>query len=109
MRITHQTILAVTEDYRSFHFNTAISRLMELTRPSVAARDAGLAGTEAFNQAVDTLLLLLAPAAPHVTEELWERRGMEYSIHQQVWPVADSALAAEDIGGAAGPGGRQAA
>ena len=61
------------------------------------ARDAGLAGTEAYNQAVETLLLLLAPAAPHVTEELWERRGMEYSIHQQVWPVADPALAAEDM------------
>ena len=96
LRITHQTIRDVTEDYRSFHFNTAISRLMELTTALIASRDGGMAGTEAYHQAVETLLLLLAPAAPHITEELWERRGREYSIHQQVWPVADSALAAED-------------
>jgi len=96
LRVMHQTIRDVTEDYAQFHFNTAISRLMELTTALAAARDAGLAGTDAYNQAVEALLLLLAPAAPHITEELWERRGREYSIHQQTWPLADPALAAED-------------
>ena len=46
--------------------------------------------------AVDTLLLLLAPVAPHVTEELWARRGGAYSIHQQAWPAFDPELAAAD-------------
>jgi leucyl-tRNA synthetase len=46
---------------------------------------------------VDTLILLLAPLTPHVAEELWERRrGHPYSVHQQAWPVADSALATAD-------------
>jgi leucyl-tRNA synthetase len=96
-RVMHQTIRDVSEDYAGFHFNTAISRLMELTSALVAARDAGMAETEAYQQAVDTLLRLLAPAAPHITEELWERRGNPYSIHRQAWPVADAAMAAEDL------------
>ena len=96
-RITNQTIAAVSEDYASFHFNTAISKLMELATAISRARDDGLVGTDPYQRAVDTLLLLLAPVAPHVTEELWERRGHPYSIHQQPWPVADAALAAEDV------------
>ena len=48
-------------------------------------------------EAIETLLLLLAPAAPHLTEELWERRGRPYSIHQQAWPVVDEGLAAADL------------
>ena len=55
------------------------------------------ASYEAVEAATDTLLLLLAPAAPHLSEELWERRGRAYSIHQQAWPVADPALAAADL------------
>ncbi len=96
-RITHQTISAVSADYAEFHFNTAVSRLMELTTAIGAARDSGMAGTDAYREAVDTLLLLLAPAAPHITEELWERRGRPYSIHQQAWPVADAGLAVADL------------
>jgi leucyl-tRNA synthetase len=95
--VTHQTIAAVSEDYAALHFNTAIAKLMELTTAIARARDDGLAGTDAYQQAVDTLLLLLAPAAPHIAEELWERRGRPYSIHQQAWPVADPALAAADL------------
>jgi len=96
-RVTHQTIAAVSEDYAALHFNTAIAKLMELTTAIARAREDGLAGTDAYQQAVDTLLLLLAPAAPHIAEELWERRGRPYSIHQQAWPVADPALAAADL------------
>jgi leucyl-tRNA synthetase len=96
-RIAHQTIAAVSEDYENLHFNTAISKLMELANAIGRAREAGLAGTEACQRAVDTLLLLLAPAAPHITEELWERRGRPYSIHRQPWPVADPELAAADL------------
>ncbi|HEX2194185.1 MAG TPA: leucine--tRNA ligase [Candidatus Limnocylindria bacterium] len=92
-RATHATIAEVSSDYGDFRFNTAISRMMELTNAIVRARESGLAGTEAYAEAVDTLLLLLAPAAPHIAEELWQRRGHPYSIHAQPWPVADPALA----------------
>ncbi|HEX7195351.1 MAG TPA: leucine--tRNA ligase [Candidatus Limnocylindria bacterium] len=95
-RATHTTIAAVGEDYDGFHFNTAIAKLMELTNAIVRAREAGRAGGQAYAEAVDTLLVLLAPIAPHVAEELWERRGHPYSVHQQPWPVADPALAASD-------------
>ena len=93
-RLTHRTIRAVTEDYAALRFNTAISRLMELTNGLARARDAGLAGGAAYREAADTLVLLLAPAAPHLAEELWERRGRPYSIHRHPWPAHDPALAA---------------
>jgi leucyl-tRNA synthetase len=95
-RLTHVTIDAVTDDIEAFHFNTAISKLMELTNAIVREREAGMAGTDAYAEAVDTLLLLMAPIAPHMAEELWQRRGHEYSIHRQSWPVADPALAAQE-------------
>ncbi|HEX6140049.1 MAG TPA: leucine--tRNA ligase [Candidatus Limnocylindria bacterium] len=95
-RATHTTIAAVAEEYSAFRFNTAIARLMELTNAISGARELGLAGTDAYAEAVDTLLLLLAPAAPHITEELWARRGHPYSIHRQPWPSADPALVEAD-------------
>ena len=95
-RATHATIAEVTEDYEAFHFNTAIARLMELTNAIVKARESGLAGGEPYADAVDTLVLLLAPVAPHIAEELWARRGHDYSVHQAPWPVADPALAAAE-------------
>jgi leucyl-tRNA synthetase len=95
-RATHETIAGVEDDYASFHFNTAVSKLMGLSNALVRAREVGLAGTDAYAEAVDALLLLLAPAAPHITEELWARRGGEYSIHQQPWPTYDAELATAD-------------
>jgi leucyl-tRNA synthetase len=95
-RITHQTITAVTGDYEALHFNTAVSKLMELSNAIGDGLKAG-ADAEAVQEAIETLLLLLAPAAPHLTEELWERRGRPYSIHQQAWPVVDEGLAAADL------------
>ena len=95
-RVTHATIAAVSEDYVAFHFNTAIAKLMELTNAIIRAREAGHADHPAYADAVDTLLVLLAPLTPHIAEELWERRGHPYSVHQQPWPEADPALAASD-------------
>jgi leucyl-tRNA synthetase len=93
----HRAIKEVGEDYAEFHFNTALSKLMELTNALSGARDDGLAGTDAYAEAVETLLLLLAPMAPHISEELWSRRGKPYSIHQQPWPDFDPALVAAEI------------
>jgi leucyl-tRNA synthetase len=89
---THRTVKEVGDDYAELHFNTAISKLMELANTIARAGDAGMVGADAHAEAVDTLLLLLAPAAPHLTEELWKRRGRPYSIHQQPWPTFDPAL-----------------
>jgi leucyl-tRNA synthetase len=91
-RLAHVTIGEVTDDYEGMRFNTAIAHLMELTNALVREREAGMAGTDAYAEAVDILLRLLAPVAPHVAEELWERRGKPYSIHTQPWPEADPAL-----------------
>ena len=95
-RATHTTIAAVSEDYEGLRFNTAIAKLMELTNAIIRERDAGMAGSRAYATAVDMLVVLLAPLTPHIAEELWERRGHEYSVHRQPWPVADAALAAAD-------------
>jgi leucyl-tRNA synthetase len=96
-RATHSTIDEVADDFEGLRFNTAISKLMELTNAIIRARETGLAGSDAYSEAVDTLLLLMAPVTPHIAEELWERRGHAYSVHQQAWPTADPGLAAADV------------
>jgi len=53
-------------------------------------------GKAAWEEAIEALLLLLAPACPHIAEELWARTGRPYSIHQQPWPAWDEAVAAEE-------------
>jgi leucyl-tRNA synthetase len=94
-RKTHQTIRKVTEDLQGFAFNTAIAALMEL-RNTLQSNKAALGGSEAWDEAIETLLLLLCPIAPHITEELWSRLGKPYSIHQQPWPAWDKEVAAEE-------------
>jgi leucyl-tRNA synthetase len=94
-RRLHQTIRDVGEDTDNFRFNTAISAMMELTNALMKARDE-LAGSPVWDETVRAFLLLLAPYAPHLTEELWHHRGYEGSVHQQAWPTWDPALAAEE-------------
>ncbi len=93
---THSTIDGVTEDIEDFRFNTANSKLMALTNAITRSREAGLAGSEAYDEAIEILLLLMAPITPHIAEELWERRGKPYSIHRQPWPMADPEWAAAE-------------
>jgi leucyl-tRNA synthetase len=95
-RTAHVAIGEVEADITEMHFNTAVSRLMELTNALVRAREVGLAGTDAYAEAADILVLLMAPITPHVAEELWERRGHPYSVHTDGWPVADESLAAAE-------------
>jgi len=96
-RATHQTIESVTEDMETFSFNTAIARLMEYTNTLQKAKRTPCYRTEAWDEAVETLLLLLAPSCPHIAEELWDRLGRPYSIHEQPWPAFDPDLAAEEM------------
>jgi leucyl-tRNA synthetase len=95
-RSTHTTIAAVTRDIEGFQFNTAIAALMEHANAMQRARSSGPVDGGAWDEAVRSLLLLMAPLAPHIAEELWERIGGPYSIHLQPWPVADPALMAEE-------------
>jgi leucyl-tRNA synthetase len=95
-RKLHQTIRQVSDDLESFEFNTVVSALMELTNALSSARDAGQAGSPAFREAIDGLLLMMAPVTPHLAEELWSRLGRPYSIHTQAWPEFDAKAAEED-------------
>src|SRR5690606_15788191 len=92
----HSALKKVGEHYESKHFNTAISSMMELTNTLQKARDAGEADRAAWDEAVRMLILMLAPACPHIAEELWERTGGGYSVHQQDWPTFNPALTVHD-------------
>ena len=96
-RKVHQAIRKATEDMESFSFNTYIANMMELNNAMLRAKDTPVYGTEAWEEAVKALILLLAPACPHIAEELWTRTGRPYSVHQQAWPVWDPEIAAEEI------------
>lgn len=95
-RRTHQTIEKVTNDLDGFHFNTMIAAMMEFTNYLQKVKPTALYRTPAWREAIESLLLILAPSAPHVTEELWERIGKPYSIHQQPFPRFDPNIAAEE-------------
>jgi leucyl-tRNA synthetase len=87
-RAVHQAIKAVSEDLSGdFQFNTAISELMKLSN----ALSSGLAqaSTGVRQEAMSALVRLLAPFAPHLAEEFWQRLGGEDSVHLQPWPDHD--------------------
>jgi leucyl-tRNA synthetase len=97
-RTVHETIAKATQDIeRDFHFNTAISAVMELVNAlytfEAASHDGMPAGERAalLREAVEITLLLLGPIAPHVTEELWAMLGHAESLFTQPWPEADAA------------------
>jgi leucyl-tRNA synthetase len=95
-RLLHQTIRKCHNDLDRFKFNTAIASLMEFSNHlnrvwAEATIDAGT-----WRVCVENFLLMLAPIAPHVAEELWARTGRQYSIHQQLFPTWNDGLAAEE-------------
>jgi len=97
-RMMHQTVKKVTEDIGGLQFNTMLAALMEFTNYLVKAKKAGQVSSRGLREATGTLLLLLAPTAPHLAEELWERTGHKYSIHNQSWPKWVEELAkAEEV------------
>jgi leucyl-tRNA synthetase len=87
---THHTIRRVTGDIEAFHFNTAIAALMEFANVLQRAKGTPLAQESLWHEARRTLVLLLAPICPHITEELWtEHLHGPYSVHLQPWPAYD--------------------
>ncbi len=95
-RINHQTIRKVTEDLEKIRLNTMIAALMELTNYLSRVKEAGVVASSDWEESIKTLLLLLAPTAPHISEELWQKIGYEYSIHNQSWPQWDKELARDE-------------
>jgi leucyl-tRNA synthetase len=94
-RAVHQTIRGVTDDLDRFRFNTMLAKLMTLRNVMKELRAS--ASDEAWSEAIRAVLLMLAPSAPHIAEELWsERLGLPYSVHQQPWPTWDTRLTVED-------------
>ena len=94
VRLTHQTIKDCTEDVEQFKFNTYIANLMKLRNALQDSHKSEVAASGAYKRAIDALILLLSPAAPHLAEELWRATGHEYSVHQQPWPEYDENLSA---------------
>jgi leucyl-tRNA synthetase len=90
LRLRHKTVDAITRDIEALSFNTAIARLMELANALTVAviRPRGI---------VETLVLLLAPFAPHIAEELWSKLGNRGTLAYAPWPGFDQALAQDQF------------
>ena len=95
-RETHAMIRKVSGDIERFRFNTMIAAMMEFTNALGRLREAGPVDPEAWDEAIDALTLCLAPSAPHISEEIWSRRGREGSVHEQRWPEWDEQLARDE-------------
>lgn len=87
-RILHQTIKKVTEEIESFKFNTAVSAFMICL--NALEKEQGIS-----QEAFEMFIRILAPFAPHVTEELWYQFGHQNSIHNEPWPAYNEATIAE--------------
>jgi leucyl-tRNA synthetase len=100
-RAAHKTLQVVTAEYAAFKFNTMVAHLIELANTLMRYRGTSVAGLPEWDEAVRLLLLMLAPAAPHITEELWERLGPPdgkswSSIHVHRWPEVDPTAVVDD-------------
>jgi leucyl-tRNA synthetase len=97
LRKTHQTIKKVTDDIeKDYHFNTAIAAMMELINEISSFNPDSDEEKEAVITAIRNMLLMLAPFAPHVCEELWHAVGGTPSIFSHPWPVCDEAMAKDE-------------
>jgi leucyl-tRNA synthetase len=101
-QVTHRTLKKVTGDVEDrYHFNTAISAVMEMVNFLYLVEESAWESREAgpaLREAVEVLLLMISPFAPHVSEELWEKIGNEGMACLQPWPEADEEMArAEEI------------
>ncbi len=93
VRLRHRTVRDVSRDLETYAFNTVVSSLMELTNGIYSARRHG-AEPAVVDEAIDTLLKMLAPLAPHLAAEAWEVRNRSH-VHEQSWPTFDEASTVE--------------
>jgi leucyl-tRNA synthetase len=97
-RKAHQTLRRITSDFESrWHFNTSVALIMEFVNELQAQEplEDGM-GREAVRELLELLVLMLAPMAPHIAEELWEMLGHRFGLGKAKWPVYDAGLAEED-------------
>jgi len=92
VRNAHRTTQAVSDDLERFRFNTAIAKLMTLSNDLADAIRSGRGSAAEQRDTAERLVLLLAPLAPFVTEELWHALGHTESVHQAAWPGYDPEL-----------------
>ena len=102
-RKTHQTIARVTDDFEQLHFNTSVAALMELSNAlgdfDVTPSNATTSDAYAVREALESLVVMLTPFAPHIAEEMWEGMGHDGGILQREvvqWPVANPGLARKE-------------
>jgi leucyl-tRNA synthetase len=98
-RKLHQTIRKVDEDIAGFDFNTAVAALMEALNELYAYRPVeGPHSADAIvlSEALESMVLLMAPITPHVADEVWERMGKPGTTYRAAWPAFDASVAAED-------------
>jgi leucyl-tRNA synthetase len=96
--IINHTIKKVTEDIENrFNFNTAISAIMEMVNALYQYREKDGFKPLIFKEGIEKLIVLMAPFAPHIAEELWEMTGGKDSVHKQQWPVYDEKHLVRDM------------
>ena len=93
--LINSTVKKVSEDLERFKFNTSISTLMEYTNSLSKIWSTGC-NNDLWKESIIILIKLLSPMAPHITEELWELNGQEFSIHNQEFPSWDDQLISTD-------------
>jgi leucyl-tRNA synthetase len=95
---THRAIKKVSQDIEAMSFNTAIAALMKFTNElyDINKKD-NFSATNAWQFALNTLIQLLAPFAPHITEELWSNLGNAGSVHISTWPVHDEGYLVQNV------------
>ena len=94
--VRHNTIKNITEDADRFQFNTSIARIMELVNAIYKYEILPEKNIVFYESVVTDLLKLMAPFAPHFTEDMWEHMGYKYSIHNEQWPCFDEKSLVKD-------------
>ncbi len=96
LRLSHAVTKKVTEDLKGMGFNTAIASMMEYVNDLYRVKAKDGFDSQTWRTAIERLLLVLAPFAPHITDELWQQLGNTSSIHVVDWPAFDEALLVQD-------------
>lgn len=98
LAIAHKTAKKITQDIEDDKFNTAVSSMMEAVNAYFKLKEThGIGRSEAWTFALESLLQVLAPFAPHITEELWSDLGYTTTIHKDNWPQWDNAFLTSDM------------
>ncbi len=98
LRLTHLTIKKVTRDIEDEKFNTAVAAMMEMVNGLYKFKEShGMQASETWRFTLESLLQILAPFAPHITEELWQELGHTDTIHVSHWPKWDEKYLVSDV------------